>query len=51
MATDLLATVLSDLEFCTANGSTVRMKKNEQVLVLEKTNNEWWKVSAVYFQA
>ncbi|XP_043226178.1 skin secretory protein xP2-like [Amphibalanus amphitrite] len=44
MATDLLATVLSDIKFSTANGSEVCMRKDEQVLILEKTNSRWWKV-------
>ena len=50
MATDTLATVLADLQFCTANGATVCMRASEQVLVLEKTNDKWWKVSAYTYQ-
>ena len=50
MATDILATVLADLEFCTANGTAVCMRAGEQVLVLEKTNDKWWKVSVCIYQ-
>ncbi|XP_037088755.1 uncharacterized protein LOC119109265 [Pollicipes pollicipes] len=41
---DLMATVVSHLEYCTRHGETVYMEKDEQVLVLEKTNETWWKV-------
>ena len=44
MDRDLVVTVLFDFEYHGSDGQRVYMHKDEEFLVIQQTNSDWWQV-------
>ena len=44
MDRDLVVTVLFDFEYHGSDGQRVHMHKDEEFLVIQQTNSDWWQV-------
>ena len=47
MDRDLVVTVLFDFEYRANDGQRIYMHKDEEFLVIQQTNSDWWQVCAV----
>ena len=45
MDRDLVVTVLFDFEYHASDGQRVHMHKDEEFLVIQQTNSDWWQVN------